>query len=771
MNLYYIFRTMLAQKGANAIKIISVAVGLLVSCVIFTRLEYNYSYDTCFKDYDRLYQVWMTYDINGEKLGPFSSCVGKLSGGIYDELSEYVEASTNIYSRPSADLFDGDSRLELDLLASDSLFFETMGIEVLAGQPKYDLALPNVIYLSESVAKKLYGDEDAIGRTLMMDKETSITVKGIFKDVPENITLQQFNAVLSFPTFPQQINRRFRWEGADSWPTYLRLRKDVSLSSAELNKLLDDMYHQHVSDTDEVKTYVLAAPIRDTFLDMDEVKKMNLVMWVLGISLLLMTTLNYVLLTIASLSRRAKGIGVHKCSGATGLTVMGMFLGETLVILFLALLVMIALLFTFEPLIHDTINLTIPEMLSPSRIWVSCLILLFFFLVGGLLPGRLFSKIPVTQVFRRFTDKNSAWKRSLLFIQIGGVSFVSGLLATVAVQYYDILHHDLGFDYSDTVCMSIPSMKKDARRDIFLGGLRNLPYVEDVTWANSNPLWGFSGDMVYDGKDKLLFNTRIEWVGDDYVKFMKMTLLQGKLEMKPGDFVVNETFVKSMGWGDNALGRHIEKVSSDTLNVVAVIKDFSVGSLTEEIHPVVLEVSDFYNGRAFVRLKQPFDENYAKLNEYINETYPDAELYLQPMAKIHENSYQDVLMFRNAAIITAIALILISLMGLIGFTKDEVERRRKEIAVRKVNGAEASSIISLICGDIMKIAIPATIIGTLAAWYIGALWMENFRATADNIWAYYLLTALIVLLLVMACVISVTWRVANENPVDQLKAE
>lgn len=771
MKFYYLIHTMLAQKGANAIKIISVAVGLLVSCVIFTRLEYNYSYDTCFMDYDRLYQVWMSYDINGEKMGPFEMCVGKLSGGIYDEMSEYVKASTNILRFTGVDIFDGDSRLDLQLMASDSLFFETMGIEVLAGQPIYDLALPNVIYLSESVAKTLYGDEDPIGRTLMMDKETSVTVKGVFKDLPENITLRHFNAVLSFPTFPRQIRRRFHWEGADSWPTYMRLREDVKLNKDELNKLLNDMYHRHSDDTDEVKTYVTAAPIRDTYLGYDQVKKMNLVMWVLGVSLLLMTTLNYVLITIASLSRRAKGIGVHKCSGATGGTVMGMFLGETAVILFLSLILMVALLFTFETIIQDIINLTIPEMLSPSHIWVSGLILLFFFLVGGLLPGRLFSKIPVTQVFRRFTDKNSAWKRTLLFVQIGGVSFVAGLLATVAVQYYDILHHDLGFEFADTVNLDIPGMSDDARRDIFIGGIKAQPFVEDVTWSNSNPLWGFSGDMVYDANDKTLFNTRIEWVGANYVKFMKMTVLQGTADMKPGDLAVNETFGKAIGWGDNVIGRHTERVSGDTLNVVALIKDFSVGDLTNEIKPVALSVDDGFYGNAYVKLKQPFDENYKKLENYLAEAYPDKDLNLQAMTKMHANSYQDVLMFRNAAIITAIALVLIALMGLIGFTKDEVERRRKEIAVRKVNGAESSSIIGLICGDILKIAIPATIVGTLCAWYIGALWMENFRATADNIWAYYLLTGLIVLVLVMICVISVTWRVANENPVDQLKSE
>ena len=121
--------------------------------------------------------------------------------------------------------------------------------------------------------------------------------------------------------------------------------------------------------------------------------------------------------------------------------------------------------------------------------------------------------------------------------------------------------------------------------------------------------------------------------------------------------------------------------------------------------------------------------------------------------------------------VTAVALIFIALMGLIGFTRDEVERRRKEIAVRKVNGASSLSIVGLITGDVFKVAVPSTIIGTLLAWYVGHLWLENFKITADNIWAYYMLSAVIVLMLVTLCVVSVTWRVANENPVTQLKSE
>ena len=147
-------------------------------------------------------------------------------------------------------------------------------------------------------------------------------------------------------------------------------------------------------------------------------------MLILGISILFITTLNYVLISISSLSRRAKSIGVHKCSGAGTGTVFGMFMWETGIIILLSLFLMVFLMFNFREFVEDTTAAKLESLFAVERIWVPFGVTAVLFLIGGVLPGRIFSKIPVTQVFRRYTEGKKGWKRPLLFIQFAGVAFI-----------------------------------------------------------------------------------------------------------------------------------------------------------------------------------------------------------------------------------------------------------------------------------------------------------------------------------------------------------
>lgn len=768
VNLYYVLHIMLAQKGANIIKIVSVAIGLLVSTLVFARLEYNYSYDSCFPNRDRLYQVWMSYEINGQQLGPFVYCPGKIAEGAVEALGNNIEAATAIGRTIQPDLYKGNEHIDVRIIGADSTFFQTMGLEVLRGNPQKDLATPNVIYISESLANQLYGNEDPIGKNLTLDHEKTLTVYGIFRDLPRNVTVYGFKALISQTTYPEYREQQY-WSGGDSWPIYFRMKRDSRLSESEINSLLNQMYQSHVPDTSE-KTIITAKPINRTYLERDSVKRMNLILWVLGSALLLMTTLNYVLVTIATLAHRAKAIGIHKCIGAGNMTIISLFMCETAIILLCSMVLMVIFLYIFEPIITETLSLPIHELFASDRLWIPIAVIIFFIVVGGLLPGRIFSRIPVAQVFRRFTERNSGWKQSLLFVQICGVAFVSSLLVTATMQYREVTGRHMGFTTDRLAKISIPS---DLAPDVLKTTIENLPYVEAIATSSSNPLSGYSGEMVYNDKGDAIFNTRTDRIGKGYIGLMGIRLLQGHEPEKDDEVVISEEFARKMGHPDNPVGQYIRLGNGDgtPYKIVGLVKDYILEGFTNEISPIVLRKADITVGSATIRLKAPFEQNYVQLKSFLEESMPQYDFNTENMSKRAIALYSDVRIFRNSTLIATVALIFISLMGLVGFSRDEVQRRSKEIAIRKVNGAEATDIIYLIISDIARIAIPAITAGILCAVYVGHLWLSNFSVTAPHIGLWYLLTGLTILTLVGVCILAVTLKVANENPVARLKTE
>lgn len=168
-------------------------------------------------------------------------------------------------------------------------------------------------------------------------------------------------------------------------------------------------------------------PIRDVYRNYDEVKRMKSIMSILGFAILFIAGLNYVLISISSLAYRAKSVGVHKSSGASGGKVFGMFLLETGIIILLALLLMLLILVNFREFFEDTTAAKLESLFAFDRLWVPLFTVFLLFLVGGILPGRMFARIPVSQVFHRYTEGKKGWKRPLLFIQFAGVTFICGL--------------------------------------------------------------------------------------------------------------------------------------------------------------------------------------------------------------------------------------------------------------------------------------------------------------------------------------------------------
>ena len=260
-------------------------------------------------------------------------------------------------------------------------------------------------------------------------------------------------AVISLPTaWSRHLEGNYSWSGGDSWIEYIRFREGADRSV--VNKRIDAMIDKYRPAEDK-KVFGYTAfvqPIRDTYRGYEDVRRMTNIMSILGLAILFIAALNYVLISISSLSYRAKSVGVHKCSGANGGTIFGMFLLETALIILGALLLMAMLLVNFRDVVEDTTVAKLSMLFAPERIWVPIAVVATLFVVGGVLPGRLFARIPVSQVFRRYSEGKKGWKRPLLFIQFAGVAFICGLMCVVMAQYQYVLNKDMGYNPKGLVC-------------------------------------------------------------------------------------------------------------------------------------------------------------------------------------------------------------------------------------------------------------------------------------------------------------------------------
>lgn len=766
--LYYVIQTLIHGRGSYIIKIISLGLGLTLSILLFSRVVFEQSFDTCFKDNKRLLQLWNVWTVNGEDMKPSERIVGAVAGGVLEAMPDIVEcaASTGQWM-VSAPLYNGNVRFNESKVAADSLFFRTMGIEVLSGNPLNDLVQKDVVYLSKRLADKMFGGESPVGKVISYNKEIDLMVKGVYATLPDNCTMRP-EAVISLPTVWSRGWGNYSWNGGDSWREYIRLKKDVDLD--ELNKRIDMVVQQHAPRNEKFGITVTAKPIRDTYRDYEEVKRMRNIMLILGIAILFITALNYVLISISSLSRRAKSIGVHKCSGAGAGTVFSMFLWETAIVVLLALLLMAFLLFNFREFVEDTASAKLEALFAMDRIWVPLGVTLLLFLLGGVLPGHIFSRIPVTQVFRRYTEGKKGWKTPLLFIQFAGVAFIGGLMCVVMLQYHYVINKDTGYN-PERVAIGVNNAYTAESRSAVRHFYEGLPYVEALASSESYPSNGYSGEMIPDEAGVDLFSGRYDYTTENYVAFMGMSVVQGRVPRESGEVAVNEEFVHRMHWGKDVLGRNI-RTEEGRVKVVGILKDFNIEGFYEAPKPFILHHHPNELGNlVYVRLKEPFGENLQKLIREASEAFPDQTIDFFGLEQKMMESYNPVRVFRNATLLATITILFITLMGLIGYINDELQRRSKEIAIRKVNGAEASSILEMMTCNVLWVSLPAVVIGTWGAWYVGGLWMEQFAVTIDFVIPYYIGVGVLVLGIIIGCVLSRTWKIANENPVKSIKSE
>ena len=765
--LYYTIQTLLRGRGSNVIKVISLTLGLLVGILLFARVAFELNYDSYYSEPENLCITLRTGISDGIKKEPNIDNYGKLAEAIRENFPDEVEDATVLDLFSQSPLYHEGKKMEHVILAtSKSHVFSTLGIKVLLGDVS-QLDRVDVIFISRSLARRLFADANPIGKTINIEIDYPLTVQGVFEDIPEN-TEFHFDGVYSFDTRSKQYgSERGGWGYDSSYHCMVRFRHPDEREKVEVRmpEMLKKYIHNYKGQSEE---YSFMTPSQ-YHLQKPESRKIVMILSILGFAILLVAGMNNVLISLSSLAQRAKSVGIHKCNGASDGHIYRMFLYESALLILLSLLFVTVLLFTFKLEIEDLSGASLKALFTWQTLWVPILVSLVLFLVIGLFPGKLFAAIPVTQVFHRFTAHRFVWKRSLLFIQFTGIAFILGLLMVILLQYHQVMTRDMGYKVDNLAVGWSPYREIDKMDGI----LRGLPIVEEFCNASTIIYGGYMGQPYTDAHGKE-FMGRIEFVDEHYVPVMGLQIIKGRNIQQDKEILINEEMVRQIGWTDSPIGKNLEDGKNNFGTIVGVVKDYVVQSAYMPQAPVALmsnlEWMNVLNKRNII-LKEPFGENLAKINTLMKEAFPTVDIVFRSARQEIDKQYQEVRRFRNVVIIASIAILLIALMGLFGFVNDEIQRRSKEIAIRKVNGAEVPDILRLVSGNIFWTALSAVLVGIVFAYIVSNKWLEQFSDRVSVNGGHFLVVIIIILLLIMGSVIGRSWNVANENPVNSIKNE
>lgn len=781
----------LPRRGQhNLAKIICLGFGLAVSAVLIGEVYFEQTFDTWFPGHERTYTINEDVVQNGQ-YNEWSSTSGAIAPGI-KAVSPQVEAATR-YSFMLSDVkttVDGRPFTIDEVDAADSCLFDVFPRATVQGNLKESLSRPYNCVISRSMADRIGGN--VVGKAFeLRDYDFKLIIGGVYEDFPYNSKLHGIDVITSLPTINKYLDFEItdRWVGGDRFSSYIRLKKGATIDYLKPN--VSKMMAQH-SDYAEakkagVKFNYSFTQVTEDYTSNPQIKTMCWIMSLLAIILLVSTVVNYLLIVMGNVVSRFREMAVRKCFGGGRRTIYGIMISESLVHVAIGILLAAVLIFACKGTIEGYISAPVSTMLFSRGSWILALICLLIIFVGGFVPGYIYNKVPVTAAFRGVHEARRRWKLIMLSVEFLVVTVMLSLLAVVQQQYREVTHEDMGYDYSRLAVVTLDKAPGNQMQQA-VTSLRSLPFIEQVTTAYTLPIGWHSGNNIYlPGDDTEYFNIADQYsVGDGYLKLMGIKVVEGRNFTEPADsdlseVMVSESFVKRFHTTTHkqgsVVGQHIcVSEHTDSLHpfstICGVYKDVSLGSsLDRELRPSVL----FHNNNDAQYILAKFTDltpdNLDRARQQLKRLLPDRDVKVMPYSDLVVNQYQSTDGFRMGTLVTGITALVIALMGLIGYTTDEVNRRRKEIAIRKVNGATARDIFHMLVTDVLRLSVPAVLIGLILSWVIAGKWLQLFADRIALSPLLFLAVGLVVLAIVVTIMLLSARKVVNSNPVLFLKDE
>jgi ABC-type antimicrobial peptide transport system permease subunit len=749
--------------------------------LILLLVQDEWRYDRHFERADNLYRIIQNGDPFEEGGSPSAITPAPLAKALKEEYPEIIRSSRCGFGSMLSFKM-GDEFIEETAVPVDNDFLKMFNIEFIAGDIHNALNAPNNIVLTEKIAKKYFGNENPIGKTLKMAESDDIyTITGVVKNPHHSHLL--FDLLI-----PVKLSKEFESLKNDmqiSCYNYVELKKgtDSKIVNGKIQNFLKDhssgmAFTISLQNIKKIHLYSSGKYAQDIKGNGDITYVR--IMCLIAVLILLIACINFMNLYTAQSSRRAREIGLRKVAGANKSKIFVQFIGESLLIVFVAHIIAMILVELLLPGFNNLVGKQLDIDYQSANLYLGLItVIVFCGVLAGSYPALYLSSLKPLNTIKGVINKypgNAQFRRVLVIFQFSLSVMLIICTLIVGNQLNYIQNKSLGYNIDNIGYFTSNTRPKGTTLEDLKNELLNNPDIVSVTRGNNpanggNSTNGFNWAGNKASENISFYNLNCD---ADYAKTFHLDLDKGRFfspEFSTDSFaaVINESAAEVMGLKD-PIGEIISTPWESKLHIIGVVKDFHVRSMHYKIEPLIMTLNP--DIEFFIRMKpdrvpsivtyiektiQSFDLPYLLKFRFLADDYDDLYRKEQRMSKIFDYS--------------SFLAIFISCLGLIGLSSIMTERRTKEIGIRKVSGSKSIEIFSLLSKEYVTWVIISILIGSPVAWYAMNRWLQNFAYRINMSWWVFALAGIIVLAIAMLTVSWQSYRAANKNPVDALRYE
>lgn len=776
------WRNLFGNKGFSLTNLLGLTIGMTCAILIFLWVKDELSYDKSQKNYNHIYQVMANRDFNNQ-IFTDENMVLPLAQSIEKDIPQVVHAVVTTHNQPHV-LANGDVKLKKTGYTVSEHFFNLFTSNFIKGDPASAIKDPSSIVLSQSTAKALFGDVDPINKTVRIDNNHDVKVSAIVADVPGNSTLQ-FDYIMPFNYSNQDIKRAMTEWTSSSWRVFVQTVPNANMTA--LQKKINDIKIQHSPDDKKISTYFTFAMSKwRLYSDFKDGKNTGgmieyvKLFTIIAIIILLIACVNFMNLSTARSEKRAKEVGIRKTLGSVKRQLVLQFFFESVILAFISfvfsILAVLLLLPTFNSLVdkHLSLNITQPFF------WLGAIVIIAFTgIAAGSYPALYLSSFSPVKVLKGtfVAGKKAALPRQVLIVSQFVISILLISATTIVYQQIKLIkNRDMGYNPNNLI--SIPGSQDTQKnyavikQDLLQTGLissvtRTMSPITEIFWKSPGP--GYAGKP---DNQNIIFSGLT--TDNDFAKTMSIKMLQGKdFSGTPADtssMLLNKAAVEAMGL-KNPVGMKMSYGKDFT--IIGVTDNVIMESPFKPVDPMMIYYDPGNSNNIGIRLNnnaQP-QKALASIETIFKKYNPSSPFEYQFVDQEFEKKFLSENLISKLSNIFAGLAIFICCIGLAGLASFTIEKRIREIGIRKVLGATVQQLLILISKEFLKLVLIAFVIAVPLTWWSMHNWLQKYEYRVNiSVWMFGIV-GLVILLLTIVVVSVNTISAAIRNPVKSLRTE